>query len=62
MRKTSLDYVYTLAKRDKRVVFLGSDLSPNVLSDFKDKIPERFFMEGIYEQHLIGILQYQYID
>ena len=55
MRKTSLDYVYTLAKRDKRVVFLGSDLSPNVLSDFKDKIPERFFMEGIYEQHLIGM-------
>ena len=55
MRKTSLDYVYSLAKIDKRVVFLGSDLSPNVLSDFKKKIPERFFMEGIYEQHLIGM-------
>ena len=55
MRKTALDYVYTLAKKDKRVVFLGSDLSPNVLSNFKNEIPERFFMEGIYEQHLIGM-------
>lgn len=55
MRKTSLDYVYSLAKKDKRVVFLGSDLSPNVLSEFKNEIPERFFMEGIYEQHIIGM-------
>lgn len=55
MRKTSLDYVYSMAKKDKRVVFLGSDLSPNVLSEFKNNIPERFFMEGIYEQHLIGM-------
>ena len=28
MRKTSLDMVYELAKRDRRVIFIGSDLGP----------------------------------
>jgi transketolase len=55
MRKTSLDYVYKLAQHDKRVVFIGSDLGPGVLADMKASMPERFFMEGISEQHVVGM-------
>ena len=55
MRKTSLNKVYQLAQQDERVVFIGSDLSPGVLSEFKTNIPERFFMEGIAEQYIIGM-------
>ena len=55
MRKTSLNSVYELARKDERVLFIGSDLGPGVLDDFKKNIPERFFMEGIAEQHIIGM-------
>ena len=47
--------VYELAQKDERVLFIGSDLGPGVLDDFKKNIPERFFMEGIAEQHIIGM-------
>ncbi len=55
MRKTCLDSIYELAKRDERVVFVGSDLGPGVLADMKREMPERFFMEGVSEAHLIGM-------
>ena len=55
MRKTSLDCVYKLAQHNKRVVFIGSDLGPGVLDIMKQKMPERFFMEGVSEQHVIGM-------
>jgi transketolase len=55
MRKTSLNMVYELAQKDERVLFIGSDLGPGVLDDFKKNIPERFFMEGITEQYIIGM-------
>jgi transketolase len=55
MRKTSLDYVYKLAQRDDRVVFIGSDLGPGVLDSMKQDMPERFFMEGVSEQHVVGM-------
>jgi len=55
MRKTCLDTVYELAKKDQKIIFIGSDLGPGVLSDFKKKIPERFIMEGVSEQSIIGI-------
>lgn len=55
MRKTSLDYVYKLAQGDERVVFIGSDLGPGVLADMKASMPERFFMEGVSEQHVVGM-------
>jgi len=55
MRKTSLNMVYELAQKDERVLFIGSDLGPGVLDEFKKNIPERFFMEGIAEQHIIGM-------
>lgn len=55
MRKTCLDVVYELAKQDERVVFIGSDLGAGTLDQFRDEMPDRFFMEGVSEQNLIGM-------
>ena len=55
MRKTCLNTIFELAKKDKKVIFIGSDLGPGVLDKFKKKYPNRFFMEGVSEQSIIGI-------
>jgi len=55
MRNTILQMVYELAKKDKRIFYIGSDLGAHTLKEFKDEMPDRFFMEGIQEQNLIGI-------
>lgn len=55
MRRTCLNEVFELAKRDPRVVFIGSDLGAGVLDDMKRDMPERFFMEGVCEQNIIGM-------
>ena len=55
MRKTCLDVVYELAKQDGRVVFVGSDLGAGTLNQFREEMPDRFFMEGVSEQNLIGV-------
>ena len=55
MRKTCLDWVYKLAKKDPRVVFVGSDLSPDLLQDMKAEFPDRWYMEGIAEQNVVGM-------
>lgn len=55
MRKTCLDWVHKLAREDPRVVFIGSDLSPGLLSEMKQEMPERWFMEGIAEQNVVGM-------
>ena len=55
MRQTCLNMVHDLAKRDKRVLFIGSDLSPGLLSEMKKEMPERWYMEGITEANVIGM-------
>src|SRR5690349_1521017 len=55
MRKRSLDMVHALARRDERVVFIGSDLSPNLLGEMKKEYPSRYYMEGITEANVIGM-------
>jgi transketolase len=55
MRQSSLIAVYELAKRDQRVVFIGSDLGPGVLDKFKNEMPGRFYMEGVSEAAIIGM-------
>jgi transketolase len=55
MRKTSLEMVHELARADDRVVFIGSDLGPDTLADMRDEMPDRFFMEGVSEAHIIGM-------
>ena len=55
MRKRSLDMVHALARKDERVVFIGSDLSPNLLGEMKKEFPSRYYMEGIAEANVIGM-------
>lgn len=55
MRRTCLERIHALARRDPRVVFIGSDLGPGTLDAFKAEIPERFFMEGVSEQAVVGM-------
>jgi transketolase len=55
MRTTCQNMVYELAKEDERVIFIGSDLSPGLLSGMKRDMPDRYFMEGVTEANLIGM-------
>ena len=55
MRKTALNCVYELAKKNSQVVFIGSDLGPGVLDEMQKEMPSKFYMEGISEQHIIGM-------
>src|SRR5215472_17944192 len=55
MRKTSLDMVYELARQDKRVFFIGSDLGIGTLKQFKAEMPERFLMEGVSEANVVTV-------
>jgi transketolase len=54
MRQAALKQVHELAKKDGRVVFVGSDLGAGILEEMKFEFPQRFFMEGISEQHMVG--------
>ena len=55
MRKTSLNCLFELAQKDERVVFIGSDLGHGVLDDMKNAFPDRFYMEGVSVQHIVGM-------
>ncbi|HOZ47126.1 MAG TPA: transketolase C-terminal domain-containing protein [Candidatus Hydrogenedentes bacterium] len=55
MRQACLKMVYELAKRDERVVFVGSDLGAGTLDEFRRELPDRFFMEGVSEAAVIGL-------
>jgi transketolase len=55
MRQSALNAVYELAKRDARVVFIGSDLGAGVLDQMKTEMPDRYFMEGVSEAGIIGM-------
>lgn len=55
MRRACFDALPELAARDERVVFIGSDLGAGTLDDFRNRWPERFFMEGVSEAHIIGM-------
>jgi transketolase len=55
MRQAALNAVYELAKRDPRVLFVGSDLGAGVLDAMRTEMPDRFFMEGVCEAAIIGM-------
>ena len=55
MRPACVDMVFELAKRDPRVVYIGSDLSPDLVERMKKELPGRAFMEGVSEAHVIGM-------
>jgi len=54
MRKEALDTVYELAKINKKIIFIGSDLGHETLKEMRKSLPDQFFMEGISEQHIVG--------
>ena len=55
MRKACINKVYDLAKQDPNIVFIGSDLSPGLLSEMQQEFPERYFMEGVSEMNIVGM-------
>ena len=55
MRKTCLDTLHQLAKRDPRVLYLGSDPGAGTLDAMKAELPGQFFVEGIAEANIIGM-------
>ena len=55
MRNTCLKEIYKLAQDNSNILFIGSDLGAGTLSDMKNDLPEQFIMEGISEQHIIGM-------
>jgi len=55
MRKTCLLSMYELAQVDSRVVFIGSDITKRDLDKLAADFPDRFFIEGIYEAHIMGM-------
>jgi len=55
MRMTCLNMIHTLAQRDPRPVFIGSDLSPGLLGAMQQEMPKRYYMEGITEANVIGM-------
>ena len=55
MRRTCFETVLKLQKKNKKIIFVGSDLGPGFMKHSKDKVPERFFMEGVSEQSIVGM-------
>ena len=55
MRNTCLNEVYQLATENQKILFIGSDLGAGTLASMQEELPDRFFMEGISEQHIIGM-------
>ena len=51
MRKRSLDMVHALARRDERVVFIGSDLSPHLLGEQRRQFPRWGMDHRVVGQH-----------
>ena len=55
MRAACINMVHELARRDERVLFIGSDLSPGLLEEMRREMPDRWFMEGVTEANVIGM-------
>jgi transketolase len=55
MRPTCVNMIFELAKRDPRVAYIGSDLDPPIVKRMQNEMPGRAFMEGVSEQHVVGM-------
>jgi transketolase len=55
MRPTCINKVFELAQRDPRVAYIGSDLDPPLAKRMREEMPGRAFMEGVSEQHVVGM-------
>lgn len=56
MRKACLNEIYKLARQDERVIFFGSDIAAGTLAQFQKEMPDRYFMEGVSEANIIGVM------
>ncbi len=55
MRKRGLLEIENLILENKDMIFIGSDLGPEVLENVKNRFPDQFYMEGISEAHVLGM-------
>jgi transketolase len=55
MRVACGNKIFELAQRDPRVAYIGSDLDPPIVKRMKAEMPGRAFMEGVSEQHVVGM-------
>ena len=56
MRKACLETIHELARRDERVLFFGSDIGAGTLEGMRREFPGRFFMEGVSEANIVGVM------
>ncbi|MCA6113028.1 hypothetical protein J6497_38910 [Bradyrhizobium sp. CNPSo 4026] len=56
MRERFSKTLQRLATHDSRIVFVGADLGYNAMREFRASFPQRFFMEGVAEQYVIGMV------
>ncbi|MCK1758054.1 transketolase [Bradyrhizobium sp. 137] len=56
MRETFSKTLQSLAARDTRIVYVGCDLGYNTMVEFEAAFPRRFFMEGVAEQYVAGMV------
>ena len=55
MRQVAHKWIEQAALQDERVIFVGSDLAPEMMPALREQAPERFLMEGICEQAITGM-------
>lgn len=55
MRVAATEELLALAREDDRVVFVGSDLGFGAMEGLRREVPDRFLMEGVSEQYVMGM-------
>lgn len=55
MRATCLEMIHRLARRESRVLYIGSDPGAGTLAAMRQELPAQYFIEGIAEAHVIGM-------
>ena len=58
MRRTCFETILKLQKKNKKIVFIGSDLGPGFMKHSKDKVPERF----LWREFLNNLLSVSPLD
>lgn len=55
MRNAAFKQIFDEAKKNKKIIFIGSDLGHGVMEEMKNALPQQFFMEGVCEQNIVGM-------
>lgn len=54
-RKTVINELLPLARRDKRIILLVCDMGFGVIDSFRNELPDQVYNAGIMEQGTVGI-------